>query len=168
MVASRSGKVRIALAILVMAALAAASLIGTATAGPNDPVTNRKLRKRSGAYSKFHDAPITVINSGNINAPGSLITTLSVPKGKFVFIGKVSVIGNGGHTTCRVQAGVDFDESKVTVLNTDFDQLILTVTHKFQGAGTAGLRCISGGGATQIEDVKLTGIEVPKLRNEPF
>lgn len=165
---SRGGKLRIALAILVMAALAAASLIGTATAGPNDPVTNKKLRKRSGAYSKYHDAPILVLNSGNINAPGSLVTTLSLPKGKFVIVGKVSVIGNGGDTTCRVQAGGDFDESTVTVLNTDFNQLVLTVTHKFDGAGTASLRCVSGGGATQIEDVKLTGMEFPKLRNEAF
>lgn len=112
--ASRGGTLRIALAISLMAALAAASLIGTATAGPNDPVTNRKLRKRSGAYSTYHDAPIPLLVSTDINAAGSLVTTLSVPKGKFVILAKMTVNVVNGSTTCRVQVGVDFDESSVS------------------------------------------------------
>lgn len=45
---------------------------------------------------------------------------------------------------------------------------MLTALHKFEAAGTVTLRCIRSSGDMYGKDIKLTAIEVPKLRNQAF
>jgi len=114
----------------------------------------------SEAYARFLNGPIAI--------PAALTTlaNLSIPQaGSYVISAKTYITAStSGVTTCRLEAGSDFDQSQTYAQSAFPFALPLLVTHSFDAPGSVDLKC-SATGTHQANFVKIAAIRVGTLAN---
>ncbi len=120
----------------------------------------------SDAFSFFHDAPISLPNTGSpLSAP--------LAAGSYVIVAKFWFDNGNDFTsrpTCTLTAGTDSDVVQLgTSTNSASDDAAvgtLTVVHTFAQAGAVTLGCNSGSSQpATLNNIKITAIRVGNLTN---
>jgi hypothetical protein len=149
-----------------------AGLVGVAgPAGPAGPAGAAGAAGPAGpigptdAYSRFVNGPLA------FPATLTTIANLSIPQaGNYVLFAKVFgnyATGAGSlPVTCRLVAGTDFDQSKMTLgVVTTGENVFLNVVHEFTAAGSADVQCAMATGTGTANYVKITAIKTATLTN---
>lgn len=128
------------------------------------------------AYGLFKDGPVPLLAPNYGAGAKKTIATLSVPAGLYVIFAKgyVAVHPNNGASgvSCRLQAGADFDRSKVGVddrenLRTGKQSFALNVLHHFKTGGTIKLICSIDAQSVDFSFIKVTALTVQSYINKP-
>jgi hypothetical protein len=117
-------------------------------------------------HAGFSDGPHSIPGTGG----GGLladIAQLALPAGAFAISAKLTVVQDDDFRTwirCRLEAGADFDESRVDVEANGSAAMALAVVHRFSEPGLVEVRCGTAetGG---YENLKVIAVEGSSLSN---
>lgn len=167
------GRVITIAASVVVGLVVGGILMGPAAGHGSWRDTLRHLQNVSGVYATYIDGPRDIPGGTPASNTNNLMASMSVPKGKFTAIAKVTLENSASSerfVECRLEAEGNTDTSAASLEPTSQQTITMNVNHVFDDGGTYEIRCTDGGGGgtdTRFYNLKLSATEVPLLNNNP-
>lgn len=159
--------------VVLGAVLVAGLMISPAIGGPKF-VTAQKVVKTIQKKTQGQSLQVTgtkdlTVASFDFNSPGTLVASLAVPQGSYMFSSTATVTRTSGLVVqCRLTAGSKLDRTSLFSAGggTTTEDMALGVSAFVPAGGTVQLRCADGTAVSdgKVDNAEIQALKVPRLK----